>query len=336
MLGAGFTDGLMSIEFEEESRLSGAMIEAMIGAMGRQEDGRSRAQDRASRPLSRLGVILLTTTLMILTQSAGAVDAPARAADPRSRSSAPEGLEWSESPGTFEQDLMRRQGNPLYAPPRRRIGRSELIAAKRRDAERMWKALELYIDLATAKKRMARLDDAVEIDAALLELDRETLRAIEVGGEAYRLADALQGISGWLVGEWNTGAGDDPDVSALLSAREGLPKIDADSKSLRFVTQLEMKDGPIQDFERAAALLSLEKDTIAKVMADLGPQWRRKMADQSRELAADLNSEGVDVEGIDSKLAIVRRAARSGGASSRSTRQWRKRSRVPAPVGEAE
>jgi hypothetical protein len=283
---------------------------------------------RASWPSSRAGVVLLSATLTILTASAGAVDTPAGAADPRSHPNAPEDLEWSESPGTFEQDLMRRQGNLLYAPPRRKVGRSELLAARRQDAERMWLALELYIDRATAKKRMARLDDVDEIDAALLELDRETLRALEIGGEAYRLADALQGISGWLVGEWNTGAGDDPDISALLAARESVPRVDADSMSLRFVAQLEMADGPIQDFEHAAALLSLEKDTIAKVMADLGPQWRSKLAEESQELAADLNSEGVDVEGIDSKVAIVRRAARSSGASSRSTRPWRERSRV--------
>jgi hypothetical protein len=318
--------GVVSVKCEKSSRSTGTMIRTM---RRRVEGGESRVGGRASRQRSRFGSSLVILFLTIVTASAAAVDTPARAADPRSDPSARGGLDWSEAPGTFEQELMRRQGNPLYAPPRQRIGRSELLAAKRRDAEGMWKSLELYIDLATAKKRMARLDDANKMGAALLDLDRETLRALEVGGEAYRLANALQGISGWLLGEWKTTAGDDPDISALVTARKRVPKIDSNSQSLRFIAQLEMGDGPIQTFERAAALLSLDKDTIKQVMTDLGPKWRSKMAKQSQELAADLGAEGVAVEGINSKVDLVRRAAKSSSASTRSTRRWRERSRVP-------
>jgi hypothetical protein len=214
-------------------------------------------------------------------------------------------LDWSDRPGVYESELLRRNGNPLYVAPRRVINETELRAAKRLDAERSWQALEAYVTLMSQKDRLARRTSARELGEALERIDATILLALETRGEAYPLALRLIELRAWLLGEWSAAVTDSPNVLGLLAAQAEPPFQEMQTPARRLLLELEMEEGPIQDFEMGAALLSEDRATVEEVVASLEEEELALMAEQSFLLLTDIEREGIEIDGIERKVAVI-------------------------------
>jgi hypothetical protein len=250
---------------------------------------------------------VLLAALALIFAGAESAQSGENAASPASE------LSWSPVPGTYEQDLLRRHDNPLYMPSRRSIGRRELLAAKRLDAERAWEVLEEFISIAAGKKRAVRYDDADRMLEFLNRIDLAMARSMEVGGEAYSLVTALAGIRVWLMEEWKTAASDDPEVAALLSRQKGRNERGLLSPANRFLAQIGIEDGPIQDFERVPALLCEDESTIRTVIAKIDAKQRSDFARRVPLVLEDIRKRPDEFEGIEPKVAVLRKSLASMG-----------------------
>ena len=214
-------------------------------------------------------------------------------------------ISWSDNPGVYEAELRRRYHNPLYLEHRREVAPQELLDAKRRDAERAWEVLELYVDLASEKSRLARADTASGMGEALARIDEAIQLAMWAGGEAYPLAPSLQTLRNGLLEKWKQLAGDDTGVAALLGVERRARKIDTTSEAARFVAQVEMPESPIEEYELGSALLSEDPRTIRVALKTLKPVRRKAVNQQARRLVSTLRSEGIEVEALDQKAAAI-------------------------------
>jgi hypothetical protein len=219
-------------------------------------------------------------------------------------------LEWSENPGVYESDLLRRFGNPLYLESRRQIGEGELLEAKRRDAEQMWQVLESFIDLLSDKGSMSRFELASQMGDALLRIDEGTWAALRVGGEAYPLAAAIQNLRTWLLKEWRVSSAADPGVKALLDAEARIPIVETESLAIRFLALIQAGDvdeqeGPIRRYEFGTALMNEDPASIRKVYAALRGELKSTMQKQLTLLLEEIAREEIEFEGRDRKVAVV-------------------------------
>ncbi len=217
-------------------------------------------------------------------------------------------LEWSGAPGVYEQELRRRNQNPFYLESRRRVGVAELVAAKRLDSERAWGVLEEFIGVASRQSRMKRYDDVEDMREALQQIDALTEQAMEAGGEGYRLAGALVGLRKRTIQNWKEGGHEDPELLAFLSEESRRRDRDTESRASRVLVQIRMDDGPIQEFELAAALLSEDLETIREVLNGLDRARRRSITKQVQLLLVDLRQDGSDIEGLDEKITVMGKA----------------------------
>ena len=219
-------------------------------------------------------------------------------------------LDWSEIPGVFESDLFRRSGNALYLESRRRIGEVELLAAKRRDAERLWRSLESFIDLLSDKNRMSKFELASQMGNALLRIDEATWSALRVGAQAYELAASIQATRSRLLDAWQVSSDADPGVKALLDAEARIPTVETGSSAIRFLALIQAGDSdptqaPIQSHEFGVALMSEEPATIRTVYQALRGELKEKLALQLAALLDDIERDQIEFEQSDLKIAEV-------------------------------
>ncbi|MBW2274612.1 MAG: hypothetical protein JRG96_15200 [Deltaproteobacteria bacterium] len=226
---------------------------------------------------------------------AGALD---RVATPEALS-----LEWSPEPGVYELALLRRDNNPLYLPDRRLITPHKLEDAKVRDAARAWQVLDAFIDLASRRSRMARLDSGERIAVAVAEIDALTEEALGVGGTAYGIVDALVSMRAALVSEWRKSASGNP---ARVAPLEGIDEEKPPTGSAaRFLAQLDQEQGPIPEHEVVPALLGEEPGTIRAVMKQFPADRQRALRRHASLVFDDLKREGVETEGLEPKLGAL-------------------------------
>ncbi|MFT5444582.1 MAG: hypothetical protein ACI8W3_003639 [Myxococcota bacterium] len=219
-------------------------------------------------------------------------------------------LEWSQTPGVYESELLRRYGNPLYREARRKVDEGALRAAKRKDAEEMWNVLESFIGLLSDKDRMAKYELASQMGDGLLRLDEGTWAALRVGGEAYKLAGAIQEVRGDLLKEWRVAGQSDPGVKALLDAEARIPTVQTDSSSIRFLALIQAardddQNAPLDRNEFAAALMSEEPDAIRDVYRALRGDLKRTVKQQLTRLLEEVGREEVNFAGRNERVAVV-------------------------------
>lgn len=232
---------------------------------------------------------------------AAAWPAAAKAERPSAEAQLP--LEWSPEPGVYELALQRRDDNPLFLPDRRRISPRKLTDAKVRDADGAWQVLDAYIDLASRRGRMARLDSADRIEKAIADIDALTAEALRVGGTAYRIADSLAAMRAALLSQWRAAAAGNPALVSTLDRRKTRrPRTGPVS---RFLAQVDQKKGPIPEHELASALLGENPTTIRAVMKSFSAERRRALRRRASLVFADLKREGVETKELEPKLEAM-------------------------------
>lgn len=230
-----------------------------------------------------------------------AAPGPTRSAERNAR----EPLDWTPRPGAFEQSLRRRHGNPLYAPSRRRVSPDELRSAIIRDAAEAREALADFMNLALQQRKLGRLDDPGDIDAAVARFEDQIRRARGVAGEASKLADELRRIRAQLMQTWREGNAQADDVQRELDEIEESQRRRAPIENNSFVAQLLRDDSPIADADLAPALLSEDIDTIELAMSQLGPKRRRAVRRDALAVVSYVRLEGAEIEGFDAKLEAL-------------------------------
>jgi hypothetical protein len=250
----------------------------------------------------RFAALTLALAGAAFAQSPGPGAAPSRALD---RPVAAQPLDWTAQPGAFEASLRRRYGNPLYAPSRRRVGRDELRSAVIRDAAEAREALAEFMNLALQHRKLARLEDAGEIDAAVARFGKQIRVARGIGGEASKLADELQRIRSQLLASWRERNADSPEVQRELDEIEQSLAARAPVENSTFVAQLLRKDSPIGRADLAPALLSQDVDTIRLAMRQLDA-GRRDLARRNAPAAVSyVRLEGAQIEDFDARVAAL-------------------------------
>jgi hypothetical protein len=211
--------------------------------------------------------------------------------------------EWSSEPGVFELALMRRDQNPLYLPDRSEIDPQQHRDAKIRDAGGAWPVLDAYIDLASRRSRMAKLESEERIREAVAEIDALIEEAMRVGGTAYQILDSLAAMREALVAEWRKAASGNPArLAPLERIEEARPQT---GSAARFLVQIDREGGPIPEYEVVPALLGEEPRTIRLVMKRLPAARRRALRRHASLVFDDLKREGVETEALESKLEAM-------------------------------
>jgi hypothetical protein len=214
-------------------------------------------------------------------------------------------LDWTPQPGAFEQSLRRRYHNPLYAPSRRRVSSQELQRAIIRDAGEARAVLADFMNLALQQRRMARLDDPADIDAAVADFKAQIRRARGVGGEAAKLADELILIRSQLMTSWRERNADAAELQRELDEIDKSLRRSAPVENNSFVAQLLRDDTPTATADLAPALLSEDVDTIRLAMRKLDSGRASRARRDAPAVVSYVRLAGAEIEGFDARLEAL-------------------------------
>lgn len=208
---------------------------------------------------------------------------------------------WRESPGCFERQLQRMEGNPLFPESQRSPTDEDILLARAKDDAELAKLVNdveaLFADLKNMNEQ-GQIPGRTITDLMQHRIEPLMVRAAEIGElpSAQRHLEALKGLMESMLEHLNL----------TSDVREGFRK-DWQRRTNAFVAQEWRDDKPISKESDAPALLCESVEAIKNVLEiyqDLDPG----VVDSRRELALlhfDLAKlEGFDLPGAAEKLAL--------------------------------
>jgi predicted KAP-like P-loop ATPase len=166
--------------------------------------------------------------------------------------------EWSDTPGAFEQQLLRRLGNPLFPKGQRCVTAQELAKAKKADAEDL-KAFKTVLAAHLRREQLINRQRVNELSAYFKEGLELVQRAMSIGGRQSgeietltNLCDRTEKVLEQVL--------QDQKASELLSRFKGLHAL---YTSAPILAQAERTDGPIDRKDNEAFVRAFAKMTTA-------------------------------------------------------------------------
>ncbi|MCC8402019.1 hypothetical protein LJ655_08950 [Paraburkholderia sp. MMS20-SJTN17] len=222
---------------------------------------------------------------------------------------------WRAQPGAFERHLQRRYENVLFAPYRRVVLGSEVLAARMKDDARIQRCAS---ELSSISQQFYGQGDFPPDWHHFLNGTRERLDALYerllcVGGDTSVLRQTIANLRVKVMELWRTMLQNDSDGLETLERAE---MMQAGRHSTLFASdwmcqQREIEGEPaIPVDELVQALLTETPDEIAKTVYaySMEPSLHEsleKMRDAARQLVADVRASGNQVPGIKDKLRAL-------------------------------
>jgi hypothetical protein len=218
-------------------------------------------------------------------------------------------FEWSDNPGAYEAQLIRRCGNPYFEESQQFVTVEELLEARKIDEA----------DFQLASKRLERfsrgitelLSGSVVVSGQILDL-RERLEeliyfSMGVGGSAYGVASSGIEIRNFLLTslrELLEDAGDQESLRALDSANKYYSKYYSKFR-VPVVAQMLRERSPIRDDATIATLLSEDAEDIRIALSVLPKDGRVIIINGALELIKRALDQGFVETDIEEKVAVL-------------------------------
>jgi hypothetical protein len=212
---------------------------------------------------------------------------------------------FSPTPGSWERQLQRRSGNPLFEPAARRVTQAKVDAARRRDEEdaRVFRAA-----FEGTLKEAVSLPSSVESDVILKlkeRLDMLYEQCASLPGDHALEKTHLERLIGVLMGAVQAGAGNDPQALDEL-AQEGIARREH-FRLLEYglIAQLLRPDSPITEPELVPTLLSEPVEALSAAFSLFDPAQRQLIRRQARTLLEARRLEGYELQEAWNSLARI-------------------------------
>ena len=199
-------------------------------------------------------------------------------------------LRFSDDPGAFERQLLRKHANPLFSATARSVTQTEIDAARRRDQEEL---RSFQAALRATLREALDMPPQVESDVLLKlkeRLDQLYDQCAGLPGDHDREKQSLTRMIGVIMKAVWAGAGDDPRARAELEQEEHARTLHHDLLQQPLVADLLRPDSPIAEDELAPTLLSVDEDALRSVLQLFDTSQLTLLYQQARELIEALNS----------------------------------------------
>lgn len=217
-------------------------------------------------------------------------------------------LIYTLDPGTFEQHIMRREGNPLFGE-RQHVALAELERAQAQDRD----------DLkAFAEEFQALLQDAAGLSGKaetefVLDLKSRADKLFEqccgLGGDRSREKQGLLRFNEVVMQAIRQAAGDDPLALQELEREQEAREIHLQMLEIPIVPALLRSDSPVGEQDLVPSLLSIEPEQCRTVLSLFEPEQLAEIAASAQALVD--TAEGVEDRAVEC-LAIMQAAAQQG------------------------
>ncbi len=183
---------------------------------------------------------------------------------------------WSDTPGCYERQLQRRDGNLLFPADRRIITIQEILDAQEKDLVLLQQYKKKFEAFYNDKMRAMSQGSSIEYALSLLQQVQDMLEeAAAVGGNLEREQDVLLTLETSLIKSMNDAM---PDGAEQLERGRSLSLM----ARIPFFAQSGGKHKTIIESEVAASLLSEDLETIKSmgiISRSFGPNFKPRDAD---------------------------------------------------------
>lgn len=164
--------------------------------------------------------------------------------------------------GAHERHLKRRQDNPLFPPPIRKVDGTAVKEARRRDVDERTAFDKQFLRLLEESLRLKPNETSEKLLDLKGRLDQAYTLLASLGGEHEPYRQGLRRLTDTLVAAIRRAAGGDPTAVAEL-AQEQLAR-EQHYRLLEFplVADLMRPDSPVASDELVATLLSVQADEL--------------------------------------------------------------------------
>jgi len=167
---------------------------------------------------------------------------------------------WSSSPGCFERHLQRREGSLLFPIERRKISKSEIIKAQKKDQGEQASFIAAVKNLGEELENSENdIPGSTVSDSTSLQKVQNLLEvAAAIGGNIQNAVQMLESTETEMIQHLNQSI---PAGADLLEQADSLSK----TARIPFIAQSTRKDSPILPEENIATLLSEDLETISAI-----------------------------------------------------------------------
>jgi hypothetical protein len=214
----------------------------------------------------------------------------------------PPELEWSENPGCFERHLKRKQNNPLFLEPDRKVTQEQIDEARERDREDAAKLQKELVDLASDLQNLPELATPGEVAPIRERIDELLDRAAGIGGQADHTRDALNELRNTLIDDLREGMTYNGEILRQLEEIERHNKLLVEIFHTAFIAQM----GRIPSSDLIPAMLSEAPETIRKVMSIIGEDKVALVFKDACDRVKRAQAEGEVIPLADEKLKAIK------------------------------
>ncbi len=193
-------------------------------------------------------------------------------------------LRFNDSPGRRERHLQRRHGNPLFADPPPRIGRTELERARSEDREEERRYQEDFVALIQDAGSLKPNEESEVILKLKERVDQAYEQASGLGGDQSRIKAAIPQLIAAIMGAVRRGAGDDRLALQELSQEERARSLHYRLLEHPLVADLLAPDSPVTAEHLLPTLLSSEENALEAALNLFDPQQLGILVEEGRTL----------------------------------------------------
>ena len=207
-------------------------------------------------------------------------------------------LEWSNKPGAYETQLMRRCNNPYFPASQQTVSKKDLEEARKIDDG----------DYILAKQRFAQLGQEIEgLPSTLTIADLNKIReriedfiqfAMGMGDQGYEIASKADELREALIEAMRAAFRNDEAALERIEAADTFHKRNVRKFYMPVLAQMLRERSPVRKEDTIATMLSATPDTIAVFMSLL-PEDTQSLV---RVEALKMMKEALDSGYVDNQL----------------------------------
>lgn len=184
------------------------------------------------------------------------------------------GLKWSNNPGAYEAQLMRRCNNPYFPESYRVVSGEELSEARKIDNEDYILVEQDFAKLASEIESLPPTLTIGELHKIRERIDSLILFSMGVGGLAYVIASKADQVREALISDMRAAFPNDEELLSSIEKADNFHKENVRKFHIPVMAQMLRERSAVKEEHTIATILSEDPDTIALVFGVMSEDVR--------------------------------------------------------------
>lgn len=214
-------------------------------------------------------------------------------------------LEWSNNPGAYEAQLIRRCGNPYFPKSLQTVSAEELEEAKKIDNDDFILAEQLFIQIAMDINKEQSMCTVRDLQSMRERLDDLFFFSRGVGGDAYAVAIKANKVREGVIEDIRAAFPNDEESLAAIDKADKMHKDQVRKFCIPVLAQLLRERSPIEKEDTIATILSEDPGVIRDLLSALPKDTQQYIQQASLDMMNQAKANGYIDADFEEKKAVL-------------------------------